>query len=535
MRIIVQNMLNALRRKPYLLWLIAILLSAWCKLSILGSRELWLDETYSAYVAKLPFRHLLRFTTGDVHPQLFSILLWGWVHVVGDAQTRLRLFSVLVNICCMLTMFYLGKRALGDRWGGFAAALFAFSPMLLVYSLEVRSYMLFLLGFVCALIVHWQIVVQEDGRKGTLLAYSFLLALLFYIHYLGIFIGAGLFVHWVLRANHTKKSVSRILAAGTLTLLLVSPGMPLLLSQRALKVQLDHQLDRSHSDPQTLSFASTGQDSAESHGIESMARSTAVLVGFYPTTSRAILFACAIPLACALAGVLYLGLFKKDEICRLFLILVILLYSAVIAFHLGSTRYLLFLIPVLVLALTRTLQYWTTSLQWPQIGIVMGVFLLVIYCAGFTRQALKSHGKPWENLVRAVQTDYRPGDKVIFDVLYAQVPFDYFARHRNFYPVEAGFPIDIDTWWNMQGHRGWGGPVITQSNLNRFIADLSRSDSKTFWLVSYETYYYDPQDALLKRLSEVGHVAEVLLPINPDDAVGSQQGSRLRLFRISRP
>ncbi|WP_260704162.1 glycosyltransferase family 39 protein [Edaphobacter flagellatus] len=527
------RLLSALRQKLYLLGFIAIFLSAWCKLSILNSRELWLDETYSAYVANLPFHHLLRFTTGDVHPQLFSIVLWGWVHLVGDAQVRLRLFSALVNICCMLAMFFLAQRVLGARWGSFASALFAFSPMLLVYSLEVRSYMLFMFAFVCALIIHWRVVIEEDDRKGLLLAYSLLLALLFYIHYLGVFFVAGLFIHWVLRKNHIRAKISSILTVGILTLLFVSPGIPLLLSQHALKVQLNRQLERSHSDPQALSFGSTGVDPNESHGIGAMARNTAVMAGFYPATSHTILLICAIPLTCALAGVVLLGLFKGDEICRLFLILSILLYGAVVAFHLGSTRYLLFLIPVLVLAMARTLQFSTTSLKWSQLGAVMGVVLLATYCAGFIRQATRPHGRPWENVVRAIQTDYQPGDKVIFDALYSQVPFDYFASHRNFHPVEAGFPIDIYTWWDMQRHTGWGGPVITQSDLNNFTSDLLPSDGKTIWLVSYETYYYDPNNALLKRLSELGHSTLVPLPENPDDHAGSND-SQLRLYRIAR-
>jgi uncharacterized membrane protein len=174
---------NLRPQNPYALCFLAILLSACCKLSLLGCRELWLDETYSAYAANLPFHDLLRFRGGDVHPRLFSIILWGWVHIVGDAQTKLRLFSVLVNACSMLAMFYLGRRVLGVRWGGFAAVLFAFSPMLLVYSLEVRSYTLFLFVFICALIVHWLIAVEGDGRNGLTLVYSLLLALLFYIHY----------------------------------------------------------------------------------------------------------------------------------------------------------------------------------------------------------------------------------------------------------------------------------------------------------------------------------------------------------------
>jgi hypothetical protein len=48
-----------------------------------------------------------------------------------------------------------------------------------------------------------------------------------------------------------------------------------------------------------------------------------------------------------------------------------------------------------------------------------------LYLAGFARQALRHHGHPWQNLRIAIEHDYLPGDRIVFDALYAQVPFDY--------------------------------------------------------------------------------------------------------------
>src|SRR5206468_2308116 len=105
--------------------------------------------------------------------------------------------------------------------------------------------------------------------------------------------------------------------------------------------------------------------------------------------------------------------------------------------------------------------------------------------AGFARQALRPRGRPWQNLLNAVQQGYKPGDEVVFDALYAQVPFDYFARHLNFQPDETGFPVSVYEWWARQPHTAWGGPVITQADLNRSVADASKE--KTVWIVSYES------------------------------------------------
>ena len=87
----------------------------------------------------------------------------------------------------------------------------------------------------------------------------------------------------------------------------------------------------------------------------------------------------------------------------------------------------------------------------------------------------------------------------------------------------------------MQRHRGFGGPVITQSDLDRFVSDVSRSDARNVWLVLFETYYYDPHDELLERLGQLGQPSEAVLPADPDDQDRSQEDSQIRLIRISRP
>ena len=185
-------------KSPFILFLLVLLVSAICKLSALNSRELWLDETYSAFVAHLPFAELPRHLAGEYNPPFFYILLWTWVRVVGDAQAQLRLFSVVLNICSILGMYVLARRILGARFGALAAVLFAFSPMLFVYSLEVRNYMLTILVFVGLLIVHWAVAVERREEKWLIAAYGMLAALLFFINYIGIFILIGLCIHWTI-------------------------------------------------------------------------------------------------------------------------------------------------------------------------------------------------------------------------------------------------------------------------------------------------------------------------------------------------
>jgi uncharacterized membrane protein len=517
---------------PLIFFCLVLAVSACCKLSALNSRELWLDETYSAFVAHLPFAELPRHLAGEYNPPFFYLLLWAWVRVIGDAQAQLRLFSVVLNIGSMLGMYLLARRTLGVRFGALAAALFAFSPMLFVYSLEVRSYMLAILIFICLLIVHWAVAVERREEKWLIAAYGILAALLFYSNYIRVFILMGLCIHWTIATGFVRGRIVRLCVAGLLIILLVSPGIPALLERNALKAQLAGALELSHRNPSALSFDASGQNAAKPAVIKALAKSAASMAGFYPAASPLLLLLCALPLACALAGAVYLGLVKGDELCRLFLVMALAIAAGVVALHLSATRYLLPLVPLLVLSLARAVQYWEAKPRWRVICRVAGILILCLYAAGFFRQAFMPHGRPWQNLVSTLQQNYRPGDTVVFDVLYAQAPFDYFARHANFQPQEIGFPLSIYDWWDKQKNEAWGGPVILRSGLDKFVSDLSASKPRTVWLVCYETYYYDPHDALLGRLRQLGAVTEFSLPPDRDTP---DPREALRLIRVSLP
>jgi 4-amino-4-deoxy-L-arabinose transferase-like glycosyltransferase len=514
----------------FMLFGVVLLVSAYCKLSALSSRELWLDETYSAFMAHLPFAELLRHAAGEYNPPLYYVLLWAWVRIAGDAQAQLRLFSVVLNIFSMLGMCVLARRVLGVRFGVLAASLFAFSPMLFVYSLEVRNYMLFIVVFVLLLIVHWAVAVERREEKWLVAAYGILAALLFYINYIGVFILLGLCVHWMIASGFVRGRVMRLCAVGILIILFISPGIPALLERNALKAQLGQALELSHQNPTALSFGVAKQSSVKPSEMKDLAKSAAAMAGFYPAPSSLLLLLCAIPLAVALAGAGFLGLAKGDEVCRLFGVVMLAVGIGVVALHLYATRYLLVLVPLLVLAVARAVQYGAAKPRWRVPILAVGTLILCLYAAGFFRQAYMQHGHPWQNLVCVVQQNYRPGDLVIFDVLYSQVSFDYFARGAHFQPQESGFPISIYDWWDKQRNKAWGGPVVTQSDLDQFVSNLSASRSKTLWLVLYETYYYDPHDALLGRIRELGEATEFHLPSDPDTPDSKES---LRLIRIS--
>jgi 4-amino-4-deoxy-L-arabinose transferase-like glycosyltransferase len=336
---------------------IGLLLTGICKLLKLQSRELWLDESYSAYTATHSFSQIVRASAGDLNPPLFHLLLHAWVRLAGDSESHLRLFSVLISFIAAAVVFFTAKRILGLTYGVLAGLLFALSPMLFVYSFEVRTYVVLILAIAVAINLHWRVVLERSTSKAVFGGYAVALAALFYLHYLSIFLLAGLLLHalWVaVRFRGLFLHIALVVAA---VLLLLAPGIRLLTVQRANATRA-HQIEaRANHDPQSLVFGIAAKRDAEARvKRNALPVNYAAMLGFYPATSKWVFLLAALPLIAAAGLVFYLALVKHDPLCQLLLIVAVSLTCGILAFKAYSTRYLLPLVPLAVLAMARVVQ-----------------------------------------------------------------------------------------------------------------------------------------------------------------------------------
>lgn len=109
----------------------------------LDLQSFWVDETWSAGVASLPLRDSLHTLEGEVHPPLFGILLWGWVHAGGTGISWVRSLSVLLGVASVFTSYWMLRGSDLDRiLRALITATTAASGFAIVYSQEARSYSL---------------------------------------------------------------------------------------------------------------------------------------------------------------------------------------------------------------------------------------------------------------------------------------------------------------------------------------------------------------------------------------------------------
>jgi mannosyltransferase len=175
---------------------------------------LWLDETISVNIARLPITRIPGALSHDGSPPLYYVLLHYWMAWFGRSDFAVRALSGVISVGT-LPLFWLAGRRLGGRtvaWVTFSLALS--SPFAISYATTTRMYslmiLLSLLGYV-ALSAAW-----EDPTPRRLLGLTAVTAALLYTHYWGIYlilVAAGWLV-WRVHRTGRGRPVLRAMAAG---------------------------------------------------------------------------------------------------------------------------------------------------------------------------------------------------------------------------------------------------------------------------------------------------------------------------------
>jgi mannosyltransferase len=208
---------------------VAVALLTGVGLRIATTSDLWLDEALSVNIAALPLGDLLEALRRDGHPPLYYLLLHGWMQLVGEGDTAVRLLSALLSVATLPLAWIAGRRYAGP-WGGAAAVvLLATSPFAIRYATEARMYALVML-----LVLAGWLVVRAALERPTALrlaALALLTGLLALSHYWSLYLLAaiaGLLLLAWRRGRPNALPVLGGLAAGALVFL---PWLPSFLAQ----------------------------------------------------------------------------------------------------------------------------------------------------------------------------------------------------------------------------------------------------------------------------------------------------------------
>ena len=147
-----------------LLVIITTLIGGVLRVLLLGTKGMWLDETFSVWLASHTVVDMLHWIVRiDQHPPLYYLLLHYWIALNGATPYYARLLSVLFGAGTIPIIYLIGKRMSGAVVGLAAAVLMAFSPFNIYFAQETRMYTL--LAFNAAVAIYALVSLLTDSRS----------------------------------------------------------------------------------------------------------------------------------------------------------------------------------------------------------------------------------------------------------------------------------------------------------------------------------------------------------------------------------
>ncbi len=148
-------------------WLVMVitLIGGGLRVLLLYNKGLWLDETFSIWIANHSVAELLQWVIKiDYHPPLYYLLLHYWMAFTGQATYDVRLLSAVLGAGTIPIIYLIGKRMSGAVVGLAAAVILAVSPFNIRFAQETRMYTL--LTFNAAVAIYALVRLLTDPRSS---------------------------------------------------------------------------------------------------------------------------------------------------------------------------------------------------------------------------------------------------------------------------------------------------------------------------------------------------------------------------------
>jgi hypothetical protein len=152
--------------EEYASWWVVIItmVGGFLRVFMLGTKGMWLDETFSVWMASHSVPDMLQWIVKiDQHPPLYYLLLHYWMAQYGDTPYYARLLSALFGAATIPIIYLIGKRMSGAVMGLAAAVLLALSLFNIYFAQETRMYTL--LTFNAAVAIYALVRLLTDSRS----------------------------------------------------------------------------------------------------------------------------------------------------------------------------------------------------------------------------------------------------------------------------------------------------------------------------------------------------------------------------------
>lgn len=204
-------------------------------------RSLWEDEAYTAGLIKRDPKTIIELVARDVHPPAYWLGLKIWANLFGFTKFGIKSFSILWILLAFGFTYKLTLDLFDKTVAFVAAALFAFSILILTYGHNARYY-----SMVAALSLLLALMAWHHSKKGGWLSLSiYVLAgtLLLYTVYMSGTVLLALNIWWLitwLRGERKVFSLFVWLLAQLTILLLYTPWISVLAATTSRNISVEN-------------------------------------------------------------------------------------------------------------------------------------------------------------------------------------------------------------------------------------------------------------------------------------------------------
>lgn len=196
----------------------------WLRLLYLNT-DVWYDEACSWFTAKqlFPFGIMNNLLHLDLqHTPLYFFVLHFWMKMFGDGEVAMRLLSLIFGLGTVPLVYIVSRKITTKLNSVFAVALAAVSPLLVLFSVEIRMYPIVV--FLVLLSLNYLIDFEKNNDKKSLIKLVITNLLIPYTLVGGILYNASLFICYSHYLFHNKKeNISKYLKASAVELVGLIP------------------------------------------------------------------------------------------------------------------------------------------------------------------------------------------------------------------------------------------------------------------------------------------------------------------------
>ncbi|MCB0124504.1 MAG: glycosyltransferase family 39 protein [Caldilineaceae bacterium] len=477
------------------------------RLYTIGTKTVWLDEAFSIWLANQPLFAMWRWLVQiDQHPPLYYTLLHGWQWLFGDLQGPVRLLSALCSTLTIPFFYYAGRRLFDQPTAILATVILATAPFHVRYAQEARMYALLTLTVAIALYLLTWLLLDNTERQPRWLwtAYGLAQAAVMLTHNTAaVFfpLAVNLAIGGAVLRLHLRGGISALIA-------LNRPGF----ERRWLRTQLlAFVVWLPWSIPFIIQSIGVAREFWISFptGYEIYETLHTFHLAHQPYTPIPWLIGDLLYWLLGIAGAWTLR--RRGALLSLLLALffVPILGELVVSLRrpIFSDRTLIWTtLPyyLLVAVGIRQVGRWYAGMGWmKRRGATprFSVFLLILVVA-LNVQALISYYRyfskeGWDEAAAHVATYIEPGDLILFNATWVQLPFDYYFRHfasgHDTRIARHGVPVDLFD-------RNVLEPKMHATDLPRLQQLLT--GHRRIWLIYSHDWYTDPQGLIPRELAQ---------------------------------